>query len=172
MSRKILLQDLASDIESWILNKLSTRSEVFNGLPPCPYAKSAWLDNKVKVHLITGVQFDPIRHLKAELENYTYHWPKGKEVIVLGVDPNIISAEQLSKVIDDQNAMLSKRGYTALEDHPDDYEHVAGIHLNQGTWALILLQPTEKLVQARAWLESKNYYKNWDADYKKSVQNR
>ena len=166
------MQDLASDIESWILNTLSTRSEVFNGLPPCPYAKSAWLDNKVKVHHITGEHFEPKMHLSAELENYTYHWPKGKEVVVLGVDPNLISAEQLSKVIDDQHNMLSKRGYTALEDHPDDVEMVSNVKLNQGKWALVLLQETSKLNEARDWLESRDYYKNWDPEYKASVQDR
>ena len=172
MSKKIHSQDLASDIESWILNTLSTRSEVFNGLPPCPYAKSAWLDDKVKVHHITGEYFDPKMHISAELENYTYHWPKGKEVVVLGCDPTLITAEELSRVIDDRYNLLSKRGYTALEDHPFEREEVAGVHLNQGEWALVLLQPTDKLVEARKWLESKNYYKNWDADYKDSVQNR
>ena len=30
----------------------------------------------------------------------------------------------------------------------------------------------DKLLEAREWLESKGYYKNWDADYKKSVQDR
>ena len=46
MSKKIHSQDLASNIESWILNRLRTRSEVFNGLPPCPYAKAAWSANE------------------------------------------------------------------------------------------------------------------------------
>ena len=171
MSKKIHSQDLASNIESWILNTLSTRSEVFNGLPPCPYAKSAWLDGKVQIHHLDG-KFPVGEHLSAELENYTYHWPKGKEVVVLGFDPLSILPYKLSNIIDSAEPMLSKRGYTALEDHPFEREEVAGVHLNQGEWALVLLQPTDKLVEARKWLESKNYYKNWDADYKDSVQNR
>ena len=171
MSKKIHSQDLASNIESWILNTLSTRSEVFNGLPPCPYAKSAWLDGKVQIHHLDG-EFPVAEHLSAELENYTYHWPKGKEVVVLGFDPLSILPYKLSNIIDSAEPMLSKRGYTALEDHPFEREEVAGVHLNQGEWALVLLQPTDKLVEARKWLESKNYYKNWDADYKDSVQNR
>ena len=171
MSKKIHSQDLASNIESWILNTLSTKSEVFNGLPPCPYAKSAWLDGKVQIHHLDG-KFPVAKHLSAELENYTYHWPKGKEVVVLGFDPLSILPYKLSNIIDSAEPMLSKRGYTALEDHPFEREEVAGVHLNQGEWALVLLQPTDKLVEARKWLESKNYYKNWDADYKDSVQNR
>ena len=68
--------------------------------------------------------------------------------------------------------MLDKRGYTALEDHPFEREEVQGIWLNNGTWALVLIQPTEKLVEARQWLETKDYYKNWDTNYKESVQSR
>jgi len=171
MLKKTHSQDLASSIESWVLDRLSVRSEVFNGLPPCPYAKSAWLDGKVQTQHIDGT-FPVAEHIRAELENYTYHWPKGKEVVVLGFDPLSILPHQLSEILDHANSMLSKRGYTALEDHPFEREEVVGVHLNQGEWALVLLQPTDKLVEARAWLESKDYYKNWDADYKQEVINR
>ena len=171
MSKKIHLQDLASSIESWITERLSVRSEVFNGLPPCPYAKSAWRDGKVKTHHLNG-EHEIQRHIRAEIENYTYHWPRGIEVVVLGFDPLSILPSQLSKIIDDTKPMLDIRGYTALEDHPFDREQVGDVWLNNGEYALVLLQPTEKLVEARAWLESKGYYKNWDADYKQSVQER
>ena len=170
-SRKIPLQDLASDIESWILDRLSTRSKVFNGLPPCPYAKSAWIEGKVKTYHLDGTH-EIKHHIRAEIENYTYHWPKGMEVVVLGFDPLSILPSHLSEIIDETEPMLSKRGYTALEDHPFEREEVDGVWLNNGNWALVLLQPTAKLVEAREWLESKDYYKNWDPEYKESVQVR
>lgn len=171
MSKKIRSQDLASNIESWITERLSVKSEVFNGLPPCPYAESAWRDGKVKTHFLNG-EHEMKMHIRAEIENYTYHWPKGKEVVVLGFDPLSILPSHLSKIIDDTKPMLDKRGYTALEDHPFDREQVGDVWLNNGEYALVLLQPTQKLTEARAWLESKDYYKNWDDDYKKSVQER
>ena len=168
---KHLVDSVSKDIEDWILNFLSKPNEVFNGLPPCPYAKKAWVDGKVVVQHLDN-RFDIKQWISAELENYTYQWPKGKEVVVLGFDPLSILPHQLSEILEHAKPMLSKRGYTALEDHPFEREEVAGVHLNQGTWALVLLQPTEKLVEARAWLESKDYYKNWDPDYKQEVINR
>lgn len=165
------MTNLQTDIESWIINTLSKRSKVFNGLPPCPYAKSAWVDNKVKTHHLDGTH-EIQSHIRAEIENYTYHWPKNTEVVVLGFDPLSILPSALSEIIDESQPMLSKRGYTALEDHPFEREEVGGVWLNNGTWALVLLQPTEKLTEARAWLESKDYYKNWDPDYKIGVQSR
>ena len=56
--------------------------------------------------------------------------------------------------------MLSKRGYTALEDL--QREEVQGVY-NNGEYALVM---PRKLTEARVWLETKDYYKNWDADYK------
>ena len=168
MSKKIHSQDLASNIESWILTRLSAKSEVFNGLPPCPYAKAAWLEGKVKTHHLDGT-FPLTTHIPAEIENYTYHWPKGAEVVVLGFDPLAILPSTLSDICWDKKPMLDKRGYTALEDHPFDREEVSGVWLNNGEWALVLLQPTDKLQEARAWLESKDYYKNFTQEYKDSV---
>ena len=171
MSRKTHLQDLASNIESWITERLSVKSEVFNGLPPCPYAKSAWLEGKVKTHLLNG-EHEIQLHIRAEIENYTYHWPKGMEVVVLGFDPLSILPSKLTQILDDLKPMLDKRGYTALEDHPFEREEVGGVWLNNGEYALVLLQPTQKLSEARAWLEGKDYYKNWDPEYKQDVQAR
>ena len=171
MSKKIHSQDLASSIESWIKERLSVKSEVFNGLPPCPYAKSAWLEGKVKTHFLNG-EHEIQRHIRAEIENYTYHWPKGCEVVVLGFDPLSILPSKLTQILDDLDPILDKRGYTALEDHPFEREEVGGVWLNNGEYALVLIQSTEKLTEARVWLEGKDYYKHWDPEYKQDVQAR
>jgi hypothetical protein len=36
----------------------------------------------------------------------------------------------------------------------------------------VLLQETQKLAEARAWLEGKDYYQNWSEEYKADVQQR
>lgn len=171
MSQKTVSKDFHSNIETWILERLSKPSSVFAGLPPCPYAKAAWIEGKVKTHHLDG-KFSLQTHIPAEIENHTYHWPKGCEVVVLGFDPLSILPAQLSGILDHCEPMLSKRGYTALEDHPFEREEVGSVWLNNGEYALVLLQPTDKLLEARAWLESKDYYKNWSDEYKADVQQR
>ena len=59
----------------------------------------------------------------------------------------------------------AKRGFIALEDHPAVEEKVLEYKLNQGSYALILLQEAEKLQKAREILKKKQYYKNWTKDY-------
>ena len=44
------------DIRNWSHNFLEVPNEKLNGLPPCPYAKQAWLDNKVTFSINTGIE--------------------------------------------------------------------------------------------------------------------
>ena len=164
---------MESEIAEWIIDRLSVNLEQFNNLPACPFAKEALTKNKVKIHELTD-KFSNRLTMKdyfiAELENYSYHWPKKKEVIVLGCLPEYISSEELTDAVTEANErFLEKRGFIALEDHPADFEQVAGYNLNQGTYALILLQESNKLDKAREILKKKNYYKNWTPEYYESV---
>lgn len=161
-------------IHNWIQNFLSIPHATFNNLPPCPFAKQALLDNKVHC-----VQIKPYEHISmhdyfiAELENFTYHWPKGKEVIVLGCEPHFISAVELSLATETaNNKFLYSRGYVALEDHPDEKEQVQDVVLNNGLYAIIFLQQKQKLNTARSSLQKQNYYKNWDTEYYNEVTER
>ncbi len=166
---------MESDIGKWITERLSVNLKEFNDLPACPFAKQAWVEGKVLTCRLEAnkYQITMPEYFTAELENFTYHWPKGKEVIVLGTEPEHITPEQLSEVVENCNkGFLAERGYLALEDHPTDLETVSGYILNQGTWALVLLQPKKKILDARKILEKKNYYKNWDPEYKESVLSR
>jgi len=155
-------------LSKWITEFLSTPSLTFNKLPPCPYAKKAWLDGAVHTHYLNET-FEIKMWIAAELENYTYHWPKGKEVVVLCFNPNRITPTELSQIVEKTKPLLDSRGYIALEDHPEEIEQVDGKILNQGTYGLVLIQEKSKLNTARKWLKNKGYYKNWDKEYYNDV---
>ena len=160
-----------SKFEVWILDFLSKPSPVFNDLPPCPFAKEAWLQNRVVIQELQEIQNLSIsEYFLAELENYSYHWPKGKEVVALVCDPTIITAQQLIDVQESATEnFLADRGYVALEDHPDNIEKVDNVVLNNGDYAVIFLQPSDKLNKAREILKKKGYYKNWSFSYYQDV---
>lgn len=159
---------MESDINHWIVERLSVNLEQFNNLPACPFAKEAMLNNRIVVHEVQ--QVDMLTQL---LDEYTQSWPEGKEVVVLGCTPDIVSSEQLVQIVDTASKdFLSDRGYIALEDHPDEVEQIGGYVVNQGSYALILLQAADKLNKARLILERKGYYVNWDDDYKADVLSR
>jgi hypothetical protein len=63
------------------------------------------------------------------------------------------------------------KGLVALEDHPDDIEVVNGATMNQGTWALVLIQESSKLKAASDMLKKQGYYDNWTQEQLDDVVN-
>ena len=167
---------MESKINEWIVNRLSINLPEFNNLPACPFAKEALVNNKILIQELDNRHASRLtmkEYFLAELENYSYHWPKGKEVIVLGCKPDLISGDDLTNAVEIASSkFLTERGFIALEDHPDVVEKVLDYKLNQGTYALILLQEMEKLNKARKILYKKDYYKNWSDQYYREVVER
>lgn len=163
------MNELNTNIEDWILNHLSKPNSVFNNLPPCPYAKKAWMEGNVLVKEIK----DPVDYnLTVELSNYAYQWPE-KDVVIFAFDPTKISAYELTELVESvQRKVLNNWGLVALEDHPDEVEEIDTVVLNNGEHGLVLLQERSKLEEARKHLDSLGYYKYWPEDYKKDVQSR
>jgi hypothetical protein len=161
------------NIRKWILEWVSQHNPEL-GAVPCPFAKQALLDSKIVMHELT-----PMDHIismpdyfKAELENFTYHWPKDAEVVAIGCDPKFITAEQLQEAVEQSNtSTLIPRGYIALEDHPDAPEIISGVSMNNGEWALVLVQSKEKLDKASAMLDRQGYYNNWSKENLDDVVN-
>lgn len=163
------MNSINKSVSDWILNFLSKPSITFNNLPPCPYAKKAWLDNKVTVEEIKK----PVAvNLYKKMNEYAVSWP-GKDVVVFAFDYQTLSPEGLTQVVDHvQEEILDKHGLVALEDHPEDIEQIDDVVLNHGSLGLVLVQEKQKLTEAREWLEKKDYYKNWPDEYKQEVQAR
>jgi hypothetical protein len=157
-------------INDWIENFLCKDNPAFNNMPPCPFAKQAMLDDKILYHELQPLHIPMGDYFAAELENFSYHWPKGKEVVVIGTDPQYISAEELSLAVEGaMSRFLTTRGYIALEDHPDAEEKVLDVCVNQGKYALVLLQERDKLQRARNILQKQDYYKYWTPEYYEEV---
>jgi glutaredoxin-related protein len=156
---------MESDIRAWIVERLSVSLPNFNNMPACPFAKQALTDQKVKItNVLNNTEF------VETMKQYANAWPGNVEVLVLGCDPKLITSEELSTLVEDANmTFLKDNGLLALEDHPSDLEYAAGYHVNEGNWALVLLQSKEKIVSARKILERRGYYKNWDQEYYKEV---
>ena len=49
MSKKIPSKDLHFKLQDWINKTLGKPNPIFNNLPACPYAKQAWVSDKVEV---------------------------------------------------------------------------------------------------------------------------
>jgi hypothetical protein len=152
------ITQVTADILSWVENFVEQPHPALGGWPPCPYARSARLRGTVAVHLGTDPYFD--------LKNRS-RWGLGAyEVIVYAYDPAEWPHSRFHTAIQDANQeFLLARDILALEDHPDSVEDVNGVIMNQGKYALVLVQSLSKLNTAAKQMGAKGFYHTWPEEY-------
>ena len=133
-------------------------------MPICPYAKKALDDNKIKIQWLDET-FSIKRILNAEIENYTYHWPKNTEIVVLVFDANRLNPHEIRKIILRNKTLLNERDFIALEDHPSDPGYIDNVYTGNGEFGIVLIQKRSDLNKRRLELKKTSYYENWDTSY-------
>lgn len=154
----MIFEQARQEITQWIIDFVEKPNPMLNNWPPCPYARQARINNRVDIR--QGC-FNPIDDLKnAVLGDY--------DVAAYVYDRERWPSEEFNQLVEIVNiAYLSQRGLIALADHPDDVETVKGVVMNQGTYAIVFLQPLDKLNEAAHQLAHKGFYKGWDEEYLK-----
>ena len=145
--------NLEQEVEKWIEQSISRPNKIFGNLPPCPYARKAWKDKKV------SVLTDTFSHDYDKLET-------GELDVVLIV----LEGATFETLLDEKKSLQKNlgKGVVILEDHPDQKEDVMGYGLNFGK-PVLFVQNRNKLKEAREYLETKDYYKNFDKEYKDDI---
>jgi hypothetical protein len=152
------LQDVKADIERWIVDFIEVPHPALGGWAPCPYARKARIDRDFDVRLGLAPIHDLAQISQKGLE--------GKSVVIFVYDPTNISHEELSQAIDICNReFLVPNNLLALEDHPDDAEVVNGVIMNNGTYALALVQSLTDLDQKAQLVAGKGFYDTWPEEY-------
>lgn len=152
------IDQVRQEIESWLVNFVEVPHPALGGLPPCPFARSARLKKSYAVYLGADPYYD--------LKNRGRMGMGDKEVIIYVYDPKEWNYEMFSGSIELVNKeVLLPRDMLALEDHPDDVEIVNGVCMNQGTYALAMIQSLSKLNDAAKQMASKGFYHSWPEEY-------
>ena len=144
------------DVLHWMQSFVEQPHPALAGWAPCPYARQARAANRVRIE---PGRVDPYWDLM--------HIDIGDlDVLVLVYDPVTISAADFDQQVAAVNrACLVGRDLLALADHPDLPEVVNGVTMNQGRWALALVQPLAKLNAHARLLADRGYYEGWPEDY-------
>ena len=146
------------DIEQWIVEFVEKPNPLLNGWAPCPYARKARLDRDFEVRLGLAPIHDLIKISKNGLG--------GKSVVVIAYNPNSYTHAEFSKELDTANReFLLPNNLLALEDHPGDPEIVNGVSMNQGTYALALVQSLSDLNEKAHQVANKGFYDTWPDEY-------
>jgi len=152
------IEQVQADIESWIENFVEVPHPALGGFPPCPFARQARMKRTFEVYLGS----DPYYDLKNRAR-----WGMGdREVIIYAYDPAEWSYELFSSRIESANTEhLLRADILALEDHPADVENVNGVIMNQGKYALALVQCLSDLNVKAKLMAAKGFYHNWPEQY-------
>jgi hypothetical protein len=152
------IDQVTQDIEQWIQNFVEVPHPALGGFPPCPYARSARLKRSYEVFVGLDPYFD--------LKNRARYGMGNLEVIMYAYDPVEWSRELFASSLDQANQeFLLDADMLVLEDHPDDVEIVNGICMNQGTYALALVQSLSDLNTKAQQMASKGFYNSWPEQY-------
>ena len=147
-------------IEDWILDFLSQPNSAFDNLPPCPYAKKAWLDGNVEVK-----EFVSFAEMRKDLDKWN------KEVIIYLFQyttlPRCTELQILASKFNEEFP-----DFLFLEESPDLVEDVGGVIVNQGELCMMLVQKRKPLEEAREELMKTGYYDNWTEEMKERIMDR
>jgi len=149
-------------LKEWIINFLDKPQKNLNGWSPCPYAKTALVNDKI--------EFVYDNDLKSAVKQHI-HILEHKDVLVVCFDKATISPTELVSIVSELNKELMKENIVVLEDHPETVETINGVHMNFGEAGLLLVQSLDKLTDASDKLRKAGYYDCWSKDELDEVVN-
>ena len=153
------LDTVTYDIERWMATFVEVPHPALGGWAPCPYARKARLDRDFEVRLGRNPFEDLISASYGTL---------ARSVTIFVYDPELHAYAQFHQEIEYANTQyLVPKDRIALEDHPADPEIVNGVAMNQGTYALILVQNLTDLNQKAQQMARQGFYDTWPEDYLK-----
>ena len=151
-------QQLEQDIMAWSERFLEVPHPSLGDWPPCPYARAARMRGTVGTFVGTDVDLDVQQRATQGLENW--------EVCIYAYDPAVWTYPFFSSMVDAANQRwLLPLDMIALEDHPGDPEIVNGVTMNQGTYALVMIQSLSDLDRRARAMAQKGFYASWDEAY-------
>jgi hypothetical protein len=152
------LETVQYNIERWIANFVEVPHPDLGGWAPCPYARKARLDRDFEVRLGGD---NPYADLKSVAQTGI-----NKSVVIFVYESTAFAPEQFHAQLDLANTeFLLTKDLLVLEDHPDLPELVNGVSMNQGTYALALVQNLSDLNLKARVMARKGFYDNWPEEY-------
>jgi len=156
---------IASDIRKWSNEFLEQPNEKLNGLPPCPYAKQAWVDNKVTFSINTGIE--GLIHSIRDFDKHDYD-------IVIWASEELPDMQYLDGLCDGMNELMSIAGMDMhlMVFHPNydateaglDFLVDDGVTDDSLSYCMVFVQLLSKLDDAALYLEKSNYYEHFPDD--------
>ena len=160
--------EICREILAWSQHTLQKPNPYYNGMPPCPYAKKAWEDNKV----IILFKYDANMQV---LYSTISQWEEAFDLAIIvdmafQPDPEVFHdyLEQLNNAISegvfiDRDIWLM--GFHPHDDSNDFIDDSSFMQIVDDEYALIFVQRLSKVQEAADKLAEKGYYDNYLEEY-------
>jgi len=143
-------------ITKWMQEFVEKEHPVFAGLPPCPYARRARLQGRVRMIHMTAAEPDSNCWHHIEHTNFDE-----TDALILILDPRRWTLKYTHDVVYQLNSVFMPRDVVVLEDHPRQREEISGVVVNNGLYILLLCQRLSTLNRFSEVLKKKGYYDHW-----------
>ena len=149
---------MEKDLIEWI-ERISQAKDELGGFSICPFAKKALEEKKVFWSYIS-------QECEAYILRYIETTPDFEIIIFYNLKKNLTD--------DDLKVIISKLqekmpNLVFLKDHPDNPGFINGVNTSNKQYPTILVQPRNKLEEARNKLLKTKYYHYWSEEYKKEI---
>jgi len=158
------MHPVEADIREWSQSFLEVPSEALGGLAPCPYARTAFLNDKVKFSINTGVG-----GLSLEVSAFQKH----DYDIVIWADETLPEVGYLDGFCDAINKTMASSDMHLMMFHPDYPADDAGLDFlvdhsvseaSDLTYCMVFVQNLSKVDDASVCLEKTGYYSYFPED--------
>ena len=147
---------MTPQLQQWI-EFLQKPSKAFSGLPPCPFSKASFQNNKVEI-------IDYVNLLQV-IEYMNKPWEKDVVIFVMKNE----SVHYIEHIALKLSVMYPD--FIFLEEHPDLVEEIDGVKMNSGM-CMLLVQNRKHLEDARSDLKKTEYYNKWTQELKDRIWNK
>lgn len=160
-------KSICEEIRAWSAYALEKPNAYFNNMPPCPFAKRAWLDQSVAIIFRYGGS-QAVRSCFAQ-------FPEALDLIIVVDQFYKRDADSFHSELEDYNEAISQglfgdRDLWVMGFHPDDDSNdfvddgEFEPHINT-PYAMIFIQRLSKVQEAAYTLQDLGYYDTYREEY-------
>lgn len=160
---------VVAEIQQWSKQVLERPSNHFEGLPPCPFARKAWADNKVKVGF-GG---------KKEILKSCLNWDESIDLLIVVTEG--WEWGEIDEWCEEENKQLAQDDLALMAFVPDSEAVPPGQPVEEledweplleEPYAMVFIQRLSTVNTASDKLERQGYYKNCTTEFLEYVKDR
>ena len=149
---------MEKDLINWI-QRISEAKDELGGFNICPFARKALEEEKVFWSYIG-------QECVAYILRYIEATPDFEVIVFFNLKKNLTDNDLLVTISHLQKKMPDM---VFLKDHPDNPGFINGVSTSNNEYPTILVQPRNRLEEARNKLLKTKYYDYWSEEYKKEI---